>query len=212
MQDPGRNIPRPIFISVAVAASLYVLVAFVLIGVSGEFKTFRSHKFVDDGRKVVENSPSNGISVEASLASAATPLLFRAVGIGKEVYWDGLFSQSPPVRELPDARPDEIWVIQINPDTSESEPKTMPDILDRRNELSGNLSLFQEIHFIEVVNRWVGEGQLSDTKHRVIEVKRIQMLRDLDLVSKLDRSPEFIGMMAYGEERAGEFLEEYQFE
>ncbi len=176
---------------------------------SGEFKTFRSHEFVDDdSRKVVENSPNDAISVEAILASAATPLLFRAVGIGKNVYWDGLFSQNPPVRELPDSKPDEIWVIQINPDTSESEPKTAPSILDRRNELSGNLSLFQEIHFIEVVNRWVGEGCLSGTKHRVIEVKRIQMLRDLDLVSKLNRSPGFIeGMMTYGEERAEDFLE-----
>ncbi len=175
---------------------------------SGEFKAFRSHEFVDDnGRKAVENDPRDRISVEAILASTATPLLFRAVGIGKNVYWDGLFSQNPPVRELPDAKPDQIWVIQINPDTSESEPKTVPNILDRRNELSGNLSLFQEIHFIEVVNRWVREGYLSGTKHRVIEVKRIQMLRDLDLVSKLDRSPEFIErMMAYGEERAEEFL------
>lgn len=177
---------------------------------SGEFKVFRSHEFADDnGRKVVENSPSDGISVEAILASTATPLLFRAVGIGKNAYWDGLFSQNPPVRELPDSKPDEIWVIQINPDTSKSEPKTMPNILDRRNELSGNLSLLQEIHFIEVVNRWVDEGYLSGTKHRVIEVKRIQMLRDLDLASKLSRSPEFIeGMIAYGEERAENFLKE----
>jgi NTE family protein len=178
---------------------------------SGEFKTFRSHEFIDDdGGKVVENNPSDGISAEAVLASTATPLLFRAVGIGKNVYWDGLFSQNPPVRELPDSKPDQIWVIQINPDTSKSEPSTISNILDRRNELSGNLSLFQEIHFIEVVNKWVDEGRLSDTKHKVIEVKRIQMLRDLDLVSKLNRSPEFIeGMMDYGEERAEEFLKEF---
>jgi NTE family protein len=132
------------------------------------------------------------------------------VGIGKNAYWDGLFSQNPPVRELPDSKPDEIWVVQINPDTSKSEPKTVPNILDRGNELSGNLSLLQEIHFIEVVNRWVDEGYLLGTKHRVIEVKRIQMLRDLDVASKLNRSPEFIeGMITYGEERAEEFLKEF---
>ena len=40
------------------------------------------------------------------------------------VYWDGLFSQNPPIRELVDARPDEIWVIQINPTRVETEPTT----------------------------------------------------------------------------------------
>ena len=51
----------------------------------------------------------------AILASAAIPTLFRSVHIDGGVYWDGLFSQNPPIRELLDAEPDEIWVIQINP-------------------------------------------------------------------------------------------------
>ena len=53
---------------------------------------------------------------------------------------------------------------QINPETSESEPKSMPEITDRRNELSGNLSLYQDIHFIRTVNGLVdklGEGEKS---------------------------------------------------
>ena len=76
------------------------------------------------------------------------------------------------MRELPDAepKPNEIWVIQINPETSESEPKSMPDITDRRNELSGNLSLYQEIQLIMTVNKWVEEGSLSGTKHEVIDI------------------------------------------
>jgi NTE family protein len=123
------------------------------------------------------------------------------------VYWDGLFSQNPPVRELPDAGPDEIWVIQIDPQRRAAEPKRMPDIMDRRNELAGNLSLYQEIYFIEKVNEWVAEGVLSETKHKVIEVKWIEMLRDLDSESKLNRDPQFIqGMIAYGEDQAEVFL------
>jgi len=174
---------------------------------SGEFKAFRSHNFVGDGNRVFNDSQSDGISVEAILASAAIPTLFRAVGIGKDVYWDGLFSQNPPVRELPDASPDEIWVIQINPEKYGSEPKTLPQIMDRRNDLSGNLSLYQETYFIKTINKWVEDGSLSGTKHKVIEVKWIQMLRELDAESKLNRDPSFIReMMAYGEEQAGKFL------
>jgi NTE family protein len=175
---------------------------------SGEFKAFRSHCYVDD-RKAVNDSPSDGISIEAILASCAVPGPFRAVRIGKDVYWDGLFSQNPPVRELPDAKPDEVWIVQVNPARYESEPKRMSNILDRRNELSGNLSLKQEIHFIETVNRWLDQGCLKGTRHKTVKVRRILMLRDLDYESKLNRDPAFTQeMTAYGEEQAEEFLKE----
>jgi NTE family protein len=84
------------------------------------------------------------ITRNAILASAAVPPLFRAVHEGGSYYWDGLFSQNPPVRELPDADPEEIWVIRINPLARAGEPTAIADIADRRNELSGNLSLQQE--------------------------------------------------------------------
>jgi Predicted esterase of the alpha-beta hydrolase superfamily len=160
---------------------------------SGEFKAFSSRR--------------DRITVDMILASAAIPTLFRAAHVNGDVYWDGLFSQNPPIRELPDANPDEIWVIEINPQKWNREPKSVPEITDRRNELAGNLSLYQEIYFIEKVNEWVKDGSLSGTKHKPIEIRWIQMLRELDVESKLNRDPSFIqGMMAYGEEQAGEFL------
>jgi NTE family protein len=106
---------------------------------SGEFRAF--------------NSQRKRISAEMILASAAIPTLFRSVRAGGGTYWDGLFSQNPPVKELIDARPDEIWVIQINPKECEDEPKTVVEIADRRNELSGNLSLYQELRFIEKIDQ-----------------------------------------------------------
>jgi NTE family protein len=160
---------------------------------SGEFKAFSSYR--------------DSINVEMILASAALPTLFKAVHTNGGVYWDGLFTQNPPVRELPDAKPDEIWVIQIDPQTRAAESKTMPNIMDRRNELAGNLSLYQETYFIEKINEWVAEGSLSGTKHKVIEVKWIEMLWELDSESKLNRDPRFIQrMMAYGEDQAEAFL------
>jgi len=174
---------------------------------SGEFRAF--------------NSRRDRITAEAILASTALPTLFRAVRTNGGVYWDGLFSQNPPVRELTDAKPDEIWVIQIDPERREAEPKSMVDILDRRNELAGNLSLYQEIHFIEKINELIdrlGEGESPENKrlripgeegkeYKPIRVRRLEMLRELDFASKLDRSPSFIrGLMEYGEERAEEFL------
>jgi NTE family protein len=45
------------------------------------------------------------ITLNAIVASAAVPPLFRAVHEGGSYYWDGLFSQNPPVRELPTPTP-----------------------------------------------------------------------------------------------------------
>ena len=144
------------------------------------------------------------ITVDAVLASAAVPLLFRAVEEAGRYYWDGLFSQNPPVRELPDAGPEEIWVIRINPRGRSTEPKTVGDIADRRNELAGNLSLEQELYVIRKVNEWA--DRLGDP-YRRIEIREITLDLDLGLPSKLDRRPAFLRrLFDAGREQADAFL------
>ncbi len=154
------------------------------------------------------------IDVESILASAALPTLFRAVHTAGGVYWDGLFAQNPPVREFlcmqssGEQKPDEIWIIQINPQMRTDEPMSVQDIQDRRNELSGNLSLNQEIRFIEKVNQFIREGKLTDPHYKYVVVRRLCMTRTLDYASKLDRNPTFIrDLIADGEERAAAFLQ-----
>jgi NTE family protein len=173
---------------------------------SGEFRAF--------------NSRRDRITSETILASAAIPTLFRSVRPGDGgTYWDGLFSQNPPVRELTDEGPDEIWVIQINPKELETEPKTVIEIVDRRNELSGNLSLYQELRYIEKIDELLEEGLLSpDGKYkqivvRVVELSRSRFSRSLGTASKLNRDPRFIeDLMSHGEARADEFLAALAFE
>ena len=173
---------------------------------SGEFKTF--------------NSRRDRITPETILASAAIPTLFRSVRAGDgRTYWDGLFSQNPPVRELTDEGPDEIWVVQINPKERETEPRTVLEIVDRRNELSGNLSLYQELRSIEKIDQLLEEGLLSsEGKYkqivvRVIELSRSRFSRSLGTASKLNRDPRFIEeLMSHGEARADEFLAALAFE
>ncbi len=172
---------------------------------SGEFRTFHSRH--------------ERISVDAILASAAIPTVFRAVRTGGGTYWDGLFSQNPPVRQLIDAGPDEIWVIQINPKERDQEPTTVVEIADRRNELSGNLSLHQELHFIEKIDRMLDAGSLNpDGKYRSIVVRVIELAKSprsqsLGTASKLNRDPVFLGeLIAHGEARAQEFIVALDFE
>ncbi len=144
------------------------------------------------------------ITLNAVLASAAVPPLFRAVHEGDSYYWDGLFSHNPPVRELPDADVDEIWVIRVNPRASFREPKTLADIADRRNELAGNLSLEQDLYLIDKVNQWADR---LGPPYRHIQVREIALNLDLDLPSKLDRKPSFINrLLDEGRSEAERFL------
>jgi len=89
------------------------------------------------------------IIIEHLLASACVPTLFPAVIIDHTAYWDGLFSDNPPIASFTEPGlvgiqniPNEIWVIKINPTTADEVPATSTEIIDRRNELAGNISLF----------------------------------------------------------------------
>lgn len=150
------------------------------------------------------------LRVECLLASAAIPEMFRAVEVpGRGFYWDGLFSQNPPIHNLMRHRLDELWLIQINSTTTTHIPTETHEILDRRNELSGNLSMMQELKFIRMINRGIARGMFRDTKYRPIEIRRIAMEQDLGYRSKLDRRPELLCQLrSYGQTQARIFLKD----
>jgi len=163
---------------------------------AGEFETF----------------VNEAVTPEAILASAAVPNIFQAVEIHGHYHWDGLFSQNPPISDLmhtaAERKPEELWIIQINPQTFEGEPTSLEDIADRRNELSGNISLNQELIFIEQVNEWVENGRLPADEFAKTDIHRITLQQRLRSATKLNRDPEFITeLMQLGHTRAGEFLD-----
>jgi NTE family protein len=172
---------------------------------SGSFRTFDSRR--------------DRITADTILASAAIPTLFRAVHLDDGIYWDGLFSQNPPIRELAELAPDEIWVIQINPSRRETVPRSGVEIADRRNELSGNLSLYQELHFIEKIDQLLESGLLSEDGPyrriavRIVELSPRRVSRALGVRTKLNRDPAFIGeLIEHGRQQAGEFVAGLRFE
>ena len=147
------------------------------------------------------------VTRQALLASAAIPNLFRAVEVEGSLYWDGLFSQNPPIHNLTRAKPDEIWVIQINPTQRRQEPTTLEEIRDRRNELAGNLSMFQEIRMITRVNELLAEGSLHNPTYKPIRVRHIPVELELNYLSKVDRDPVFLEkLMEHGRQQAQRFL------
>jgi NTE family protein len=144
------------------------------------------------------------------IASAAIPPLFRAVHAHGTLFWDGLFARNPPIREFTDLPepPDEIWVIQINPQTRIYEPRTMPEIVDRRNELAGNISCGQELYFIQKMNELLQAHPPLGKRYKSIRIRIVELDFDLDYPSKLDRDVTLIErLLRRGEERAPMFFE-----
>jgi len=151
---------------------------------SGAFRAFDSRR--------------DRITPDTVLASAAVPSLFRAVHVEDGVYWDGLFSQNPPVAPLLDDGPDELWVVQVNPRRRDDEPRTVLEIADRRNELAGNLSLYQELASVERIDQLLEAGTLGpDSGYRQVLVRVLELARSpatgfLGAASKVNRDVAFL--------------------
>lgn len=166
---------------------------------------------VDVNAGEFETFTNGNVTCKSILASTAVPSLFRAVEIDGHYHWDGLLSQNPPIKDLlrtpHDRKPEELWVVQINPQTYEGEPRRLRDIVDRRNELAGNISLNQELRFVETVNRWLEQGHLPEDRYTHTEIRRIMLDGNLSYTSKLDRDPDFIEqLVARGVDAADQFL------
>jgi NTE family protein len=186
------------------------------------------------------NSSKEVIRIEHILASAAVPNLFPAVQVDGDALWDGLFSDNPPLDDLVRKRivgagniPHEVWVIKINPTTRATAPVQPNEIADRRNQLEGNVSVFQNLKWIELINDLILEGAFQpdflanfdipqpvripkafasepDKPYHIPWIEMSEELqRSLDYEGKLDRSPGNVeSLIAHGEERGRAFLAE----
>jgi NTE family protein len=141
------------------------------------------------------------LSLEGVAASGTLPVFREAQRIGTGFYWDGLYSQNPPVREFVAGSdfadiPDEIWIVRINPQQWPHAPDTNKDIEDRQNELMGNLSLNKELDTIMKVNEWISDPKYKDDKFvegkKPVIIRTIKMEKktadELSYSSKFDRS------------------------
>ncbi len=103
------------------------------------------------------------VSLDAVLASACLPMLFQAVEIGEEAYWDGGYMGNPALYPLIyDTETDDIIILHINPIERDEIPRTSQDIFNRINEISFNSSLLREMRAIHFVKRIVEEGWIKD--------------------------------------------------
>jgi NTE family protein len=146
------------------------------------------------------------LALSGIAASGTLPVLREAEHIKREGnYWDGLYSHNPPVREFftkstkKEEKPDELWIVRINPQQWPEIPETNKDIQDRQNELMGNLSLNKELGFIQQVNDWMANRMQFGDNFKPVIVRTIKMKQktadNLQYSSKFDRSRAFMEEM-----------------
>jgi NTE family protein len=115
------------------------------------------------------------LTVDALLASACVPMMFQAVEIDGEPYWDGAYSGNPYLRPLLDhSHSRDILMVQINPQKRSDVPTSAADILERVNEITFNANLWSELRAIAVVNRMLDDGRADPHRYRPIYLHRIE--------------------------------------
>ena len=147
-------------------------VDFAAIAAHPQLKVFVSATHVKTGKAVVFTGRQ--LDAKAVLASACLPVLFQAVEIGGEAYWDGGYAVNPALSPLiKECRTADIALVQINPLRRAEVPKTSAEILDRIGELTFNASLLTQMRAIDFVNRLLQEGAVSHARCKSVRVHRI---------------------------------------
>ena len=161
------------------------------------------------------------ITLDGVAASGTLPAVLEARKIGDLYYWDGLYSQNPPVREFfsgtkAEYVPDEIWIVRINPQQAPERPQSNAEIQDRENELMGNLSLNKELDFLLAVNKLLEDlPEEKKQRYKPVKVRTIKMTQataaELRTSSKYNRSRYFIDKLRKeGHEVARAWLNAYE--
>ncbi|MEJ5991967.1 patatin-like phospholipase family protein [Ramlibacter sp. PS3R-8] len=145
---------------------------FKAIAAHRELKVFVSATHVTTGKAVVFTGKQ--LDAQAVLASACLPMLFQAVEIDGEAYWDGGYSVNPALSPLvSECRTADLMLVQINPLARQQTPKKPAEIVDRVNELTFNASLLTQMRMIDFVNRLVEEGSVSHARCKSVRVHRV---------------------------------------
>jgi NTE family protein len=115
-------------------------------------------------------------AIDALLASACLPHIFRAVQIEGEAYWDGGYSGNPALWPLIyDTKTLDVLLVKINPLVREGLPDTPAEITDRVSEVTFNAGLVGELRAIGFVQRLVAEGRLDPGQYKQL---RLHMVAD----------------------------------
>jgi NTE family protein len=130
------------------------------------------------------------LDADRVMASACLPMLFQAVEIEGESYWDGGYVGNPALLPLVRESPaHDLVIVQLNPVLRAEVPRRAQDIIDRVNEVSFNSSLVREMQSIALMKQVIeAEGvpshQFREPLFRQIDELRVHRIHgDADLAA-----------------------------
>ena len=114
------------------------------------------------------------LTAAAVMASACLPMVFRAVEIEGDHFWDGGYSGNPALHPLLyNCQSRDIMLVQINPIERKELPTQPGEIADRVNEITFNAGLVAEMRAIDFVKRLLAEGKLDAAHYKDVLMHRI---------------------------------------
>lgn len=130
------------------------------------------------------------------MASACLPMVFQAVEIKGEAYWDGGYMGNPALYPLfYETHCDDIMLVQINPLERKDLPTQARAIQDRLSEITFNASLLRELRAIAFVNRLIDDGKLPPEEYKHVLMHRIDggaALAELTSSSRMNADWDFL--------------------
>lgn len=196
--DLDLGLPNPL------AGILAEVVDFERLATS-PIKLFITATNVHTGRpRVFRNAD---LSPAALMASACLPLMFQAVEIDGQAYWDGGYSGNPTMTPLiNECVSNDTIIVGINPVERPGVPKSARDILNRLNEVAFNAVLLKELAMIALLRDVADPGNETNAHWAQMRVHLIRsdLLLDLGASSKLNAEWDFLTMLRDEGRRAAE--------
>ena len=107
------------------------------------------------------------LTADAVMASACLPMLYKAVEINDQYYWDGGYSGNPLLYPLIyQTGNSDVLLVQLNPIEHRELPSSVQEIMDRVNEITFNASLLAELRAMGFVRRLLEEGKLDPDRYK----------------------------------------------
>ena len=157
-------------------------------------KVFLTATNVRTGRPKIFRQP--GVTLDSVMASACLPLLYKAVEIDGEAYWDGGYMGNPALFPLVDeCDAGDLVLIQINPFYRPDVPRSARDIQNRLNEITFNASLLKELRSLAFLWEIIHHENLERERYRDARIHAIhdeETMLGLGVSSKLNAEWAFL--------------------
>ena len=136
------------------------------------------------------------LTAQTLMASACLPMMFEAVEIEGEFYWDGGYLGNPAIYPLiHECASSDVIIVQINPLSRPDVPVSSREILNRINEMTFNASLVREMAGIATITSLVETGKLKDDRYTAVRFHQISAEAELakyGALSKMNTERSFL--------------------